>query len=521
MVPLRDDHSTKHKAALFFLSFLPIGAFLRFHHIGLRTFWLDEAAVTNLTRYNFSDLWSQSAIQDSSPAYIYLIKIWVGEFGNSEFSVRTVSAIFGLLSIVAIYFLGKFLFGRKVGLWASFLLAVNYFSLFYSIQARPYAMAIFLSILPFYFFAKLLENPRSILNAVLYVAITVVGVYTHIWFFLLLGSQMLWWLWNYFSKKYGMIFVFYFFLIGAFSLPWVMALLRFGNNRGIESYGAPGLGAFWETFHYFMFGGVWIFFVVSLIALASFFVGLKKEEGGGTVRYRLIERKNTDKPSSGNYFLLVCLFAPLAVAWIFSQFAPIYVTGRHEAVVLPAFLLLVANLWSGIGNKKLMAVIGAVLVLVAFQSVGAEKQTIQSYTSDDRTVAESLLGKIHAGDFVVFTDLSRPTFDYYLPKLNLENKKFREISYPPELEIHPAYEVVGAMLEDKGKLEGEADKIVSEAKNIRPENIWVISFSGNPVNKILKSRFDLNFNLAGTEKMDAGASPMHYNEILKYQLKDI
>lgn len=510
----------KHKIILGLLFFLLLGAMLRFHHIGLRTFWLDEAASTNLVRYNFSELWRQVAVQDSSPAYIYLVKAWAGVFGNSELSVRSISAIFGLLSIAAVYFLGKLLFSRRAGLWASFLLAVNYFSLFYSIQARPYSMAIFLSIFSYYWFAWLLKGPRSPLAAALYIFFTTAGIYTHIWFFLLLGSQGLFWLGSYFKKKASLIFALYFFLIAIFSLPWTLAVIRYGNNRGIESYGSPGLSAFWETFRYFMFGSVLAFLVISLFAFLAGLFEVKKEPDGENIRYRLVERAGFSKIGKNNFLLLNYLFAPLAVAWVVSQWAPIYVTGRHEAVVLPAFVLLVANLWSGIGNKKWSILFGAVLAVLAFQSVEAEKRTIESYAIDDRTIAEDLLGDMQNGDFIVFTGLSRPTFDYYLPKLNPEKKEYREISYPAELEAHPGYEIIGDMMKDETELNRQLGGIVSEAGAQKPENIWVINSSTNPVNKLMRDKFDGEFELAETRRIGAGASPLHYDEILRYGLKN-
>lgn len=508
-----------YKIFLSLSTFILLGAFLRFHHIGLRTFWLDEAASTNLIKYNFSDLWRETAIQDSSPAYIYLVKIWTGIFGNSEISVRSISAIFGLLSIVAIYYLGRFLFNRRAGLWAAFLLAINYFSVFYSIQARPYSMAIFLSIFSYYLFVKLLKNSRSIPISILYITATTIGIYTHIWFFLILGSQILGWLANYFGKKTSMFFVLNFVPIIILSFPWASALLRFGNNRGIESYGRPDFGALGETFHYFMFGSVLVFLVISIVALLSRFVELKKEKRDGESRFQLVEKQGSSEWNPNYFYVAVYLVAPLMAAWLFSQFVPIYVTGRHEAVVLPAFLLLVAAFWSNIENKKIIAAAGVVLVLLAVQSVEAEKQTIKNYTADDRSIVSDLLGKMHSGDFVVYTDLSRPTFEYYLPKLNAGEKTYREISFPEELAKHPAYEIVSAMEKDKSGLIRQSDDIILEAEKTRPENIWVINSSVNPVNEILRDEFNSRLELVSTNPMDAGSSPLHYDQILEYRLK--
>jgi hypothetical protein len=404
-------------------------------------------------------------------------------------------------------------------LWAAFLLAINYFSLFYSIQARPYSMAIFLSILSYYWFAKLLKNSRSLPVSILYIAATTVGIYTHIWFFLILGSQIFCWLANYFGKKTSMFFVLNFVPIIILSLPWASALLRYGNNRGIESYGHPGFGALRETFHYFMFGSVLAFLVISIVALLSRFVELKKEKRDGESRFQLVEKQGSSEWNPNYFYVAVYLVAPLMAAWLFSQFVPIYVTGRHEAVVLPAFLLFVAAFWSNIENKKIIAAAGVVLALLAVQSVKAEKQTIKNYTADDRTIARDLLGKLYSGDFVVYTGLARPTFEYYLPRLNAGGKKYREISFPEELGRHPGYQIISAMGKDENGLIRQADDIISQAEKAQPEKIWVIYSSGNSVNEILCDEFNSRLELVGTNPMDAGSSPLHYDEILEYKLK--
>ncbi len=59
------------------------------------------------------------------PFFLLVIASSYRIFGVSEMSARIVSAFFGILGVLAIYYLGKYLYNEKTGLMAAFLLAVT------------------------------------------------------------------------------------------------------------------------------------------------------------------------------------------------------------------------------------------------------------------------------------------------------------------------------------------------------------------------------------------------------------
>jgi mannosyltransferase len=59
--------------------------------------------------------------------YYLLLNFWERIFGESEFAVRSLSALFGALSVSALYLLGARLYGPTVGLVAGLLLALDAF----------------------------------------------------------------------------------------------------------------------------------------------------------------------------------------------------------------------------------------------------------------------------------------------------------------------------------------------------------------------------------------------------------
>src|SRR3989338_788872 len=96
---------------------LLMGAFLRFHNLGSESFWIDEAATAlTLKKYSAAEILSNTVTKGDIlpeyyvgnldlPTYFIILKLWSRLFGLNETSLRALSAIFGTLSIVLIYFL--------------------------------------------------------------------------------------------------------------------------------------------------------------------------------------------------------------------------------------------------------------------------------------------------------------------------------------------------------------------------------------------------------------------------------
>ncbi|MBI5290857.1 MAG: glycosyltransferase family 39 protein [Chloroflexi bacterium] len=87
------------------------------------------------------------------PLYHYLSAGWIALAGNSLFSVRMVSAFFGLLTVAAGYRLARQLFGARYGWLVALLLAVSFWALMYSrvkirhIAELPFALLAFSQLL--------------------------------------------------------------------------------------------------------------------------------------------------------------------------------------------------------------------------------------------------------------------------------------------------------------------------------------------------------------------------------------
>jgi len=82
--------------------------------------------------------------------------------GYFLFIPRVISAMFGVLSVIATYALSKELFSNKrAALWASFFAAVSFNMVHISHQARPWSGAVFFSILASIFVVKSLKDYKN------------------------------------------------------------------------------------------------------------------------------------------------------------------------------------------------------------------------------------------------------------------------------------------------------------------------------------------------------------------------
>ncbi len=138
------------------------GLALRLYRLDHQSLWHDE--IFSLTAAGGS--WSQMhalLVEDvvHPPLHYYILHAWMSLFGVTAEQARLLCAIFGALSVGALYFLAKELFNRRTAVIASVLLAASQIGVRYSQEARPYSMVLFLWIVATYFFVRSLRGGRA------------------------------------------------------------------------------------------------------------------------------------------------------------------------------------------------------------------------------------------------------------------------------------------------------------------------------------------------------------------------
>jgi mannosyltransferase len=189
----RSRRSLRFSSSFAVLTLITVaGALLRFHLLGARNIWLDEGVSVWLASLSWPRfIHTMIATPELNMVLYYtLLREWM-HLGQTEFAIRSLSALFGIAAIPAIFSLGRRLFDAPTGLIAAALLAAHSFHIRYSQEARAYSLQVFLLILATYFFCRILEAPHSRKFWLAYIALGAAAVYCHVFAVLVLASQWL------------------------------------------------------------------------------------------------------------------------------------------------------------------------------------------------------------------------------------------------------------------------------------------------------------------------------------------
>jgi mannosyltransferase len=140
---------------------LALGLILRLISIN-QSFWIDEATSASTVSMSLSNFFGKFMPGDFHPPLYYLaLRVWALFFGTSEIALRSLSIVFATLTIYLVYLIGKEICNKKVGLIASLLLATSSLHIYYSQEARMYAMSTFLVSASIFLFTKILQDKNK------------------------------------------------------------------------------------------------------------------------------------------------------------------------------------------------------------------------------------------------------------------------------------------------------------------------------------------------------------------------
>jgi len=148
----RSVWSKRHIVHLLLGLILLLGTALRFYDLGAESLWLDEVDIV-LESQRMNGL---SPLR--SPTH--LLERLALALGRQDYVLRFPFALIGILSIAAFYRLVRFALGGSEGLIGALLLAISPFHIWYSQEARYYALIVLFTLLAVYFLWLALEENR-------------------------------------------------------------------------------------------------------------------------------------------------------------------------------------------------------------------------------------------------------------------------------------------------------------------------------------------------------------------------
>src|SRR5436190_3392084 len=139
------------------------GAALRCSTLDVQSFWYDEAVTVGLVRDSLWGMLDRIPGSESTPPLFYLVAwLWTRLFGTGEVGIRSLSALLGTATIPVFYLAARELSGSKrAGAAVAALAAFNPLLVWYSQEARTYALLTLLGGLSVYFFARLLRGVET------------------------------------------------------------------------------------------------------------------------------------------------------------------------------------------------------------------------------------------------------------------------------------------------------------------------------------------------------------------------
>ena len=390
-----------------------IGTILRFYHLDFNSLWLDEISTYRYASGTFEAMWQMMATgTDYSPPLFFALEHFVLQgFGVSEWTMRFLPAVFGVLTIPVMYLVGKEFWDNKdIGLITAGLITFSPFLVYYSQEARSYSLALLFVAAEFYFFLKTMKSKETTdwLNWVLFGLFAGLAFWTHYYTLVFTGLLLVYLLVRSVpalnkgtSKDIQSVYISTGILL-LVTIPLIIALIPVFVQRTASSptYGIQGIGIVSETFTQMSGFSDYATIIFFMLCVTGIFILWKQDHTYTGV-------------------LLLWIFAGTFLISIFMSYRMPMIP-RHLIFLTIPFSLGIAMTFVGIRNlipKTILTkhIIGSLLVLFLLLAVPYYINYYQTYSKENwRGIATDLEKVTVPGDTVITVpDYIGGTLEYY------------------------------------------------------------------------------------------------------------
>ena len=173
-----------------------IGLALRLYRLDFQSLWLDEVLTVRNSVLPISRIVLDPDVdRNFPPLHTVLVHLTIELLGPSERAVRLPSVLAGAISIPLVFGVVRFWLGPAVGLLTAGLMAISPLHVWYSQEARPYALFMALALAGVWFAQRLLRRPAELRLQVGFVLSAALTLYCHLLalpFLLFLAVYLLW-----------------------------------------------------------------------------------------------------------------------------------------------------------------------------------------------------------------------------------------------------------------------------------------------------------------------------------------
>lgn len=331
-----------------------IGCFLRFYNLGYNSIWLDEAStVTFITAGSFVDIWNFIAtIEPTPPLFLWLEYIML-VFGNNEFILRFIPALFSTLTIPVMYFVGKEFLDRNVGIISATAFAISPFLILYAQEARAYSVLLFfISLMMLCYFKAM--NRNEFRYWILFGITGSLAFWTHYYSSIIIAAIIIFTLVMY-KLKYLKELITSSAIIGITAIPLAVVSLPMLLERqsiGASSWGLQGINVILDTLIQFTgFNIILSFIILSLFICGIIILYLNNEglERGKSLfllwilgfTFTVSIYLSSKMPIVPRYLIFLNIFIILGVAVSYRFFYKI--TNNKNTIFVVIFLLMLTS----------------------------------------------------------------------------------------------------------------------------------------------------------------------------------
>jgi len=334
------------------------GTILRFFHLSILDVGNDEIYNIVISSLSLPKIYYAVSKEIHPSLWYYILHFWM-YFGKNLIILRTLSVLFGILSIPLFYFLGKKFYGEKVGILSALFLSLSPFHIYYSQEIRMYSSGLFLAGLQLWIFLRILESNNKY-NIAGFIILTALSFYNHYSSFYILFGETVFLLIMWTQKRYlelirswiiSLFIIFILYLPGTYILFCQTIMVhKFGSKELIENvYPMPDLKIIPTTFYNLIFWGyfnmqVKILFIILIIIL--FFCGLRTG-----IKDKLQKGNLNMTNKEKTIFLSLYLFPPFFISFILGKllYSPLMYSPRFFIIFIPAYYFIISN---GLNNIK-------------------------------------------------------------------------------------------------------------------------------------------------------------------------
>jgi len=179
----------RQRGPVFYLSLiLLLGTSLRLFHLTYNSLWLDEGFSVWLASKDVRGILEAAVASEDEPLYYIVLHYWM-YLGHSELTLRLLSVICSILSLLLIYEVARIMFESSTAIVAAFLLGLAPLDVWYAQEIGRFALGNLLALSSIYGFVGLLTRRKGI-YWIMYVVATTAMIYTfYISFFIILAQN--------------------------------------------------------------------------------------------------------------------------------------------------------------------------------------------------------------------------------------------------------------------------------------------------------------------------------------------